>query len=430
MGSTLVHQLVGIVDTRFMAELSTVDSTPLAAVGLGSLVFMMLSGIPMAFSMGGQIMVARRVGEGKPQAVGHMVDHATVFMLGLGLLMLMALWWVLPSILKGSLDSPQVLDQTLVYLRWRAFELPLVALYFSMNTLFSGLGKTRTLFWASLLMTGSNLILDYALVFGHWGMPRMEIAGAGLASMLATGIGMGYLLFQAWRPSIRVPHALFAWKAYNGQLLRRLNELSGPMVLQFLMGSGVWLYFFTRLEALGEDALAVSNVVKLLYMVLGTSTWGLGNAVNTLVSNLMGQGRAEDVLPAMRRTIAIGVGFAMVAGGALALWPSFWLELFTVDRPDLVAMGRGPLLVTAAALVWMAIAVSIFRTVTGLGATRQSLLAELSALPLYLIYIELVIGRWSLGLSWAWGSEFVYWTATGLACLAYLRWGRWREIVV
>ncbi len=430
MGSTLIHQLVGIVDTRFMAELSTVDSTPLAAVGLGSLVFMMLSGIPMAFSMGGQIMVARRVGEGRQKAVGTMIDHSTWFMLALGVLLLGVILLLMPPILGAAINNPDVLDQTLEYLRWRSCELPLVSIYFSMYALFAGLGRTRVLFWAALLMTGSNVVLDYALVFGHLGLPRMELAGAGVASMLATGVGTAYLLYQAFRPQIRAHHDLFRLRPFDPTLLQRLGVLSGPMVVQFIMGSGVWLYFFTRIEALGEDALAISNVVKLLYMVLGTTTWGLGNGVNTLVSNLMGQGRPDDVLVALRRTIVLGVGMALVAGGLMAILPEFWLGLFTVERPDLVALGVGPLLVTAGALVWMSIAVAVFRTVSGLGATRQSLIAEVSALPFYLLYIELVIGRWDLGLSWAWGSEFVYWTFTALGCILYLRWGRWREIVV
>jgi MATE family multidrug resistance protein len=430
MGSILVHQLVGVVDTRFMAELSTERSAPLAAVGLASLVFMMLSGIPMAFSTGGQIMVARRAGEGRTREVGELVDHALVHFIGVGLLLLAVLLLGLPPLLRTALASAEVARLTTTYLHWRAAELPVLGVYMAFNALFAGLGRTRVLFWSTLWMTGTNVVLDYALVFGRFGLPRMEIAGAGLASFLAAVVATAFLAWRAAEPAFRREHDLFRRRPWNGALVGRLNALSGPMVVQFMMGSGVWFYFFTRLERLGEDALAVSNVVKLLYMLLGTATWGLGNAVNTLVSNLMGQGRTDDVLVVLRRSLVLGTGLAALAAALLAAWPQGWLRLFTVERPDLVALGVEPLLVAAGALVWMAAAVAVFRTVTGVGATRWSLLAELSALQVYLLYVELVIGRWELGLGWAWASEFVYWTVTGLACAAYLRWGRWREIIV
>jgi Na+-driven multidrug efflux pump len=227
---------------------------------------------------------------------------------------------------------------------------------------------------------------------------------------------------------MRSRYRYFEWLAFEPGLLRRLTTLSGPMVVQFLLGSTVWLYFFTRLEKMGEDALAISNVVKLIYMALATTTWGLGGAVNTMVSNLMGQGRPADVVVAVKRSVVVGFGMALVAATLLLLFPAVLLQAFTVDRPDLVALGLGPLRLTAFALLLMAISVTLFRTVTGLGATGYSLLSECLAVPFYLLYVELVIVRGNMGLTWAWGSEFVYWGVTGLACLAYLRWGRWRDI--
>ena len=428
VGSNFVQQLVGIVDTRFMASLSVENSAPLAAVGFASLVFMIATLMPFAFSMGGQIIVARRAGEGRDPEVGILVDHAVVFFFALGVLIMGLLLWFMPSILGSVLQSEEVAQLTMDYLQWRAGELPIAAVLYALFALYTGVGRPKPMFTATVILTTANIVLNYGLIFGRLGLPRMEIAGAGLASLLAHLLATGFLLVHAFRSDMRPRYRYFEWLAFEPGLLRRLTTLSGPMVVQFLLGSTVWMYFFTRLERMGEDALAISNVVKLLYMALATTTWGLGGAVNTMVSNLMGQGRPEDVLLVVRQSVFVGFGMALVGAALLLAFPTAWLQAFTVDRPDLVAMGIGPLRLTGFALLLMAVSVTLFRTVTGLGATGYSLLSECLAVPFYLLYVELVIVRGEMGLTWAWGSEFVYWGVTGLACWAYLRWGRWRDI--
>ena len=148
-----------------------------------------------------------------------------------------------------------------------------------------------------------NGLLNYALIFGKWGLPAMGIAGSALASTIAEALGaivfLLYLYFDKKITYLRI----FAKPRIEFKLIRDQFNLAAPIVAQNFVSLGAWFVFFAIIEDMGERALAISNLVRVVYLILSIPTWGFSSATNTIVGNLMGQGNFLSILPRDRKSV-------------------------------------------------------------------------------------------------------------------------------
>ena len=93
---------------------------------------------------------------------------------------------------------------------------------------------------------------------------------------------------------IRKPVAnLFRLPKLDWELIKLQLSMSTPIVAQSVVGLGSWFIFFGIVENLGERPLAITNLTRMVYLVLSIPCWGFASGINTLVSNFIGQKRRE-----------------------------------------------------------------------------------------------------------------------------------------
>jgi Na+-driven multidrug efflux pump len=193
-----------------------------------------------------------------------------------------------------------------------------------------------------------------------------------------------------------------------------------------MLSTGTWVIFFLMIEKMGPPALAASNVAKEVYMVLGITTWGVANATNSLVSNLLGQGRHGEMFDLIKKVVLIALAFSFAFFLFILIFPDIFISIFTND-PVITELARGPVRIVGTCLVMMAVSSVLFRAVTGTGATRYSLLLELITLIVYMVYVVILIRVLDVNLTIAWTSEFVYWLVLAWLCWKYLKSGAWQR---
>ena len=180
--SVLMEHLIGMTDTAFLGRVGEVELGASALAGVYYLAIFMLG---FGFSTGVQIMIGRRNGEGNYTAIGELFNQGFVFQFLLATFIFFATRFGSPLLLRHLIDSPQVYEATLEYMNRRIF-----GLFFSFTALmfrafYVGIADTRTLTANSLVMVGTNVVLNYILIFGKLGFPALGIAGAAIASVLA-----------------------------------------------------------------------------------------------------------------------------------------------------------------------------------------------------------------------------------------------------
>ncbi len=418
--------IVNVTDTAFLGRVSEVA---LGAAALGGILYYLMAIVAIASATGLQILIARRMGEGKPQAVGSILDHGLLINLALGLVLMGVLYATTGPLLTLAVSSPAVREATQTYLYGRGWGLPFIFLFWTFRGFYSGAGRPRVLIVATFTMAAVNVVLDYGLIFGHWGLPQWGVYGAGFASACAEAtealVPLAFFIFRG----LPRQYAALRFRGMSWGPVRQLAVLSGPMVLQNALSMAAWFLFFVVMEHLGERQLAASNLARSLYMVAMIPGWGFAVAANTAVSNVIGQGKPEWVLMATRRTLALTFGFLAVLALLLLLLPGPLLRIYTQDA-DLIAETLPILNVVVVALLCFGWGMIPLNAVMGTGATRVSFAFEVINITLYLGLVVL-IGRVLGGtMLQVWLVEPIYFFAMGAMSVWYLRSGRWRRLIV
>src|SRR5690606_6218801 len=116
---------------------------------------------------------------------------------------------------------------------------------------------------------------------------------------------------------------------------------------------------------------------------------------NTMVSNLIGQGKVLAVLPLVGKIIRLSFGYCLVFALVLWLFPEQFLSFYTNDA-SVIATGLKSLRVLSFSILVMSVATVCFNAVTGTGHTWVNLIIEVFCVALYIVYISLVVERWQL----------------------------------
>jgi Na+-driven multidrug efflux pump len=166
-----------------------------------------------------------------------------------------------------------------------------------------------------------------------------------------------------------------------------------------------------------------------IFGVAGIFSWAFAATTNTMVSNLIGQGRTEEVMPLVHRIAWVSLSFSAVIVVLLNLFPSVLLSFYGQDQ-GFIDEALPVMRVVSAALLMMAFSVVWLNAVTGTGNTVINLTIEIITICLYCVYVYITLEYLDLPITWGWMSEWVYWLSMFSMAFLYLRSGRWKGKVI
>ncbi len=421
--SLLTQNLVQVVDTAFLGRVGEVE---LGASALAGIIYIAIFTIGFGFSMGSQILIGRRNGEQNYDRIGNIVVQGTLFLLLPALLFILAFKLGLSDGLKFLFKSDNVSGGVAEYLDWRVYGFIFAFTNAMFRAFFVGIARTRVLIHNSLVMLIVNLILDYGLIFGNFGLPEMGIGGAALASVIAEFSSTLFFVFYIIK-TVDLEKYGFKNTRFQWVVIKRILSISTYMMVQYLLSIVIWMMFFVFIEnCLGERSLAVSNIVRSLYNILTIPTLALSSAVNTMVSNTIGAGRKEEVPKLIKKVVLMSVLCMLTIMMVVVLLPEFMVHIYTNDA-QLVADTVPVLYVLLTFMPVYGLGSVVFSAVSGTGNTHKAMLFEIISLSVYLFYIWFIVAYLRLSVVWAWTSEHVYWSQLFIYSILYLKYGKWRE---
>lgn len=418
--STLAQNVIAIADTIFLGNLGEVE---LGAAALAAVFYQVLVMVVFGFGVGAQIVMARRVGQGQYTEVGRIFQHTLWFTVFCAVLCWSAfqLWGegLLPHLVK----TPAILHAVNDYLQIRVYGLPFAFVIASFNAFYVGIARTKTISIATLIMGTVNVLLDYALVFGKFGLPQMGMGGAALASVIAEAVGVAcYFLLTAfsqhrktYRPFGRFPFSL--------KLIGSLIGVSYPVMIQYFLSFANYFLFFLFIESLGQRALAISNITRSMYTLFLLPIWGFCSTTATLTSYLCGQNRASEIPVVVKKACLSALVFVSVIVLFFIPFHKPVLGIFTQDA-RLAAESLAPCAVAIAATYIMVFAQVIFNTILGRGNTKAGFFIELINMVVYFLYGWLVIYIGQCSVEMAFGAEVAYPAGLLLFSSLYIFWQR------
>lgn len=417
------ENVVGVVDTAFLGRVGEIE---LGASALASTFYIILFAIGMGFGTGVQILVSRRNGQERHSQIGKIIDNGYYFVFALSTLLVFFVFLFAEKILGALLTSPELVAATTTFLKIRVF-----TLYFSlgsvlMRSFFVGITYTKYIGICALLIGGSNLVMDYVFIFGHWGFPEMGLAGAALASVLCEVFGFAFFIWIILKKMDVRKYRLFRFRKPNFDILKDTMGLSLYTMLQQVISLCGWFLFFVIIEQTGKQNLAISNIIRSFYILLILPSWAFGSAVSTLVSNAMGAGHTKQVPSIIRRVINISLLTAIILIIPCLFLPKEIMGIYTTDA-TLIHLGYKAIYTILIATLINAVSGIAYASISATGNTRIALFLEIITIGAYLGSLQLLAKRYPDHVEIAWGSEIVYYVMIGILSFWYLRAGKWRK---
>ena len=321
-----------------MIIVGRLGSNELAAVGLTADWFYVLLLIGMGTVSIVGVLAAQSLGADDRDGVARAVEQGMIAATILGIPVMLAVWYLGPALKLAQQDADVVRLVT-------AYSIPLTAgvlpvLWFTvLRNYMSAIAKLSAVMLVTFAALLLNLVLNYALVYGRFGMPALGVTGAGIGTSIVNWTIFSVLAahvlvdrrFARYRPRL-LPRSI------DFELLRDIFVLGLPITAAQLLGAGMFTAAAVLIGILGADFLAAQQIVyTVIYIALSVSL-GIGDAVRVRVAWGIGAGSVN----AARYSTLIGLGMAaavtVLASATLWLMPELIVSIF-LDTTDIANAG-------------------------------------------------------------------------------------------
>jgi multidrug resistance protein, MATE family len=419
----VVPQINFITNNVFLGGLG---EKALASAAITGVYYLIFAVIGSGLNNGLQSLIARKAGENQPKEIGKLFYHGVWAALGVSFIGILISYTLAPMILRATIHNQVIAEEVISFIFIRIWGLPFLYLYVMRNALLVGTNQTKFLVWGTLSEAIANIFFDYAFIYGHFGFPKMGFNGAAYASIIAEATGLLVIFAVIHAKGINKAFGLFeSWKLELSSVKLILFK-STPLILQFALSIVTWEYFYILIEHHGARDLAVSNTMRNVFGLAGIFSWAFAATTNTMVSNVIGQGKQEEVMPLVKRIAKVSASFSITLIVILNIFPGALLSMFGQGE-DFIAYATPVLRVVSSALFLQSFSVVWLNAVTGSGNTVVNLIIEIVTLFAYILYVYLVLEVWNMSITWGWVSEWVYWICMFSMAFWYMRSGRWKH---
>jgi len=391
---------MAIVDTMMVGRQAH-SAEAIGAVSLGSILFNSAAIFGTGLMLGLDTLVSHSFGAGNVEDCHRSLVNGVYLSLAITPV-LMALIRMLEPVLRAFNIEAAVLTQAIPYLRALTWgTLPLL-LYFVFRRYLQGMNRAKPVMFALVSANLVNLAGNWALIYGHLGLPAMGTVGSGWSTCIARVYMMSVLLVYSMYYDYRFKTGLRqAQRTPNFYRMWRLVQLGFPAAMQFGMEVGVFAAATTLIGKLGAVALAshqvALNTVSLTYMV----PLGIASAAAVRVGHSLGRHDAHGASRAGWTAMALGTGFMTLTGIAFLIAPEYIVRVYTPD-PVVIRAAGSLLFVAAFFQLFDGMQTVATGALRGAGDTRTAMMCHLFfywciGLPLG-YYLCFHLGRGAAGL--------------------------------
>jgi len=339
----LGHVFTGIADTAMVGQ---VEATALAGAALGNSAIALFLTFGLGISMAITPMVASDFGSGRKREIASWLRNGFFLGIfnGLALLGLSLLFLPILDLLDQPADAVAVGKPYFVLL---ALSLVPLMIYQHFKQFAEGLSLTR---FAMLVSVGGNLLnvfLNYLLIFGEGGFPRLELIGAGYATLIARIVMALIMFFYVFRsPHFKAYHSGFLLNRYRIDKIRKLWNLGYPIGLQYVFEAGAFVMAAFMIGWIGKIQLAAHQVALTLASATYMAASGLSSAATVRVGNFIGS-RDPANLKRAATTAYLLVSLFMASAALFFIFSRHLLPPLFSNDPDVQRVASDLLIIAA-----------------------------------------------------------------------------------
>ncbi len=399
MLTSLVQMAYNLTDMIWIGRLS---ADAVAAVGAASMFSWLSRGMGIVARMGGQVLVAQKLGSGKEEEAVSYAQASVQMGIFLSVVFgLITVFFCKPLIAFFKLNSSVVIADAEIYL---AITCGLV-LFSVMNQIFTGLltamGNSRISFLSNTIGMVINIFLDPLLIFGWGPIPAMGVAGAAIATVASQAI-VFFLFLSAVRKEPVIFSKIRLLRKPDGEKIKAITKIGLPSSLQSMAFSAISMIIARVIAGWGDAAVAVQKVGSQIESISWMTAEGFSAAVNAFVAQNFGSGNWSRVKKGYQTSMAVVLAWGLLCTVILFTVPEFIFRIFIPD-PEILPMGVQYLKILSYSQLFMCIEITTSGAFSGLGKTMPPSLIGI-VFTVARIPAAIFLMKTSLGLDGIWWS--------------------------
>ncbi len=419
-------QLASMVDMMMVGRLG---SPALTAVGLTTQPKFLLMTLVMSLNVGATAMVARYKGAGKPEKANLILRQAFLMTFILSLLMSVTGFFAARPLIRfmGAPDDVTLQGGT-VYLQIQMLGFVFMALTSTITATLRGVGNSKTAMVYNVVANVVNVILNYVLIYGHFGFPRLEVAGASLATIIgqfvAFLLGMYAIMNGKQYLQLKIKEG---FKPDKGALTSIFQIGIPAMIEQMVMRTGMIIYART-VAGLGTVAYATHQVcmnIQALSFMIGQA---FAVSATSLVGQSLGRVRSDMAEAYSSRTSRIGYACAFLLTIVFLLFGRQIVMLYN-DEKEVIEAGAVILWYVAFLQPFQAMQFILAGALRGAGDTKATAVVTFITMLIVRPTLAIILIKvFHMGLNGAWIALAADQMLRSILIFARYRTGRWKYL--
>lgn len=332
-------------DTAMVGNYGGTNPVPLAAVSIGSSLFLLVYLAALGLSLAITPIVGECYAQGDSRGVGRLFQNGMLYSVVTGIVATAAALMLRPLIGKFGewMSSPgqdvtAVVEMAVPYYDMLVWSLVPMMLFLAVKQWLEGIGNTRTTMWVTLFGNALNIGLNYLFIFGHCGFDAMGAEGAGLATLISrvgqTFIMLGYFLLAR---NIRIYRVAMSFGAFSRATLLRLLKVGYPISFQMVLESAAFILTSILALSFGEVAAGSMQVAFSIANIAWMITVALGSASTIALSHIYGSSSRRELRPMVMATYHLGLVWALAMALFFVVGRVAIADMFT-DNAAIVAL--------------------------------------------------------------------------------------------
>ncbi len=421
------HILISIVDTAMVGRLENAKEN-LAAMGLGVLATWAIVSFFSSFSTGTHILVAKKEGENDYSSCKKILNVSLILGFLTGSVFGLIIFFIAPHFSYLIAKDPVVEKLTSDYISFRFLGLPFFLMIVAFRGFFFGIGHTKIFMISGIILNVVNIFLNWILIFGNLGAPKLGLKGAALASSISTVIDFLFYLYVTFLPYYRKKYRTKKFFFIDREIVKSIIKFSLPVSFQNIFILIGFLIFIALIGFYGTlQQAATQAVISMIFLTL-LPCFAFGIAAQTLVGNSLGTNQFKLAETYAIESIKLLTILTYILALIYIFAPVFVLHIITNDK-TIIQTASPVLKIAGFSQIFYGVAIILAYSLQAMGKSFFVMKAEV--FTNWLIFLPLAFltsAVFHLGFIVTWLSLPVYIIIYALVLFRKFLSGDWKSI--